>query len=161
MPSQSETEHEQLTRNVNELLGELRVAQAGVQILFGFLLAVVFTPLFERAELLVKSLHLTAVLLAVLATALLSAPAAWHRMLFRAGLRREILARGNRMVLAGLVCLALAVTVVVAVIGYVVFGAAAMAVLAVLVGLSFGFLWFVAPWRLSRVRRDPPTGSRP
>src|SRR5690606_8516668 len=110
MTEQRETEQQRLTRNVNELLAELRVAQAGVQILFGFLLAVVFTPMFAEAELLVKVLHLAAVLLAVLATALLSAPAAWHRMLFREGLRRQILAAGNRVVLAGLVCLALAVT---------------------------------------------------
>ena len=159
--AETETEQQQLTRNVNELLGELRVAQAGVQILFGFLLAVVFTPLFDSAELLVKLLHLAAVLLAVLATALLSAPAAWHRVLFRQGLRREILAEGNRMVLAGLACLALAVTVTVALIGYVVFGAAALGVLAVLVAGCFGYLWFGVPRRLRRVRTDPPAGSRP
>src|SRR5690606_41177759 len=70
MTEQRETEQQRLTRNVNELLAELRVAQAGVQILFGFLLAVVFTPMFAEAELLVKVLHLAAVLLAVLATAL-------------------------------------------------------------------------------------------
>jgi hypothetical protein len=35
-----ESEDERLTRNFSELLQELRVAQAGVQFLFGFLLAV-------------------------------------------------------------------------------------------------------------------------
>ncbi|WP_028851867.1 DUF6328 family protein [Thermocrispum municipale] len=161
MTEQRETEQQRLTRNVNELLAELRVAQAGVQILFGFLLAVVFTPMFAEAELLVKVLHLAAVLLAVLATALLSAPAAWHRMLFREGLRRQILADGNRVVLAGLVCLALAVTVTVALIGFVVFGVVALGVLAALTAACFGYLWFVAPRRLRRIKQDPPAGSRP
>lgn len=149
-----------LARNFNELLGELRVAQAGVQILFGFLLAVVFTPMFDRAELLVKSLHVAAVLLAVLSTILLTTPAAWHRVLFRDGLRREMLDRGNRLVLAGLVCLALALTVTVGVIGYMVFGSTGMAVLAALTAVAFGYLWFVAPLRL-RARRGPRAGSRP
>lgn len=94
MSVEQESEHQRLTRNVNELLGEFRVAQAGVQILFGFLLAVVFTPMFRDLGLLEKSLHLSAVLLAVLSTALLSAPAAWHRVLFRAGRRYEILRKG-------------------------------------------------------------------
>jgi hypothetical protein len=143
-----ETESQRLTRNVNELLGELRVAQAGVQILFGFLLAVVFTPLFQEAGLFEKSLHLVAVSLAVLATALLSAPAAWHRMLFRAGRRPEILRRGNRFVLAGLVSLALAVTVTVALIGQVAFGPAAMIPLGLGAAAVFGYLWFFAPMRI-------------
>lgn len=148
MSVEQESEHERLTRNVNELLGELRVAQAGVQILFGFLLAVVFTPKFSDMGLLEKSLHLSAVLLAVLSTALLSAPAAWHRVLFRAGRRYEILRKGNRLVLTGLVCLALAVTVTVALIGKVVFGTPAMITLAVVVALVFGYIWFFAPLRL-------------
>lgn len=143
-----ETEHQRLARNVNELLAELRVAQAGVQILFGFLLAVVFTTPFRDANGFEKSLHMVAVLLAVLATALLSAPAAWHRMLFREGRRYEILARGNRIVLAGLACLALAMTVTVALIAKVVFGWIAMLVTAVGVGAVFAGFWFIAPRRL-------------
>lgn len=43
------------------------------------------------------SASLAAVVLAVLATALLSAPAARHRVLFRAGRRPEILDRGNQV----------------------------------------------------------------
>lgn len=142
-----ESEQQRLNRNVNELLGELRVAQAGVQILFGFLLAVVFTDPFRSSGNFEKSLHLVAVVLAVLSTALLSSPAAWHRMLFRAGKRHEILRTGNRIVLAGLVCLALAVTVTVSLIGKVVFGPATMVVLGVVSAVAFGYLWFIAPLR--------------
>lgn len=145
---EEETEQQRLTRNVNELLGELRVAQTGVQILFGFLLAVVFTPLFQRATGFEKSLHISAVLLAVLATALLSAPAAWHRMLFRSGRRYEILRIGNRVVLGGLVCIALAVTATVSLIIKVVFGTVPMILGAVFVAAVFVGVWFAAPLRL-------------
>src|SRR5947207_15451006 len=43
-----ESEHERLTRNMNELLQELRVSQTGVQILFAFLLALPFAQRFNR-----------------------------------------------------------------------------------------------------------------
>ncbi|WIY04824.1 DUF6328 family protein [Amycolatopsis mongoliensis] len=150
MPEQTgETRDEKLTRNVGELLQELRVAQAGVQILFGFLLSVVFTDRFHDASGFEKSLHLSAVVLAVAATALLTAPAAWHRLLFRTGSRDRILTVGNRLVLVGLVCLALAITSTVALIAKVVYGGIAMVVMAVLAVLLFGLLWFVMPFRLN------------
>jgi len=41
-----EAKHEKLTRNLNELLQELRVMQTGAQILTGFLLTVPFTSRF-------------------------------------------------------------------------------------------------------------------
>lgn len=148
----SESENEKLARNVNELLGELRVAQAGVQILFGFLLSVVFTGTFRDASGFEKSLHISAVLLTSVATALLTAPAAWHRVLFRGGRRWDILRAGNRSVLAGLACLAAAVTVTVALIAKVVFGVVAMVVLGPLVGVLFLVVWFIVPTRMLKHR---------
>jgi hypothetical protein len=145
-----ESKNEQLTRNVGELLQELRVAQAGVQILFGFLLSVVFTDRFHAASGFEKALHLAAVLLAVAATALLTAPAAWLRLLFRTGSRERILNAGNRFVLVGLGCLAGAMTVTVVLIAEVVYGVIAMIIAAVVVGALFVVLWFVVPQRLIR-----------
>ncbi|QRP49697.1 DUF6328 family protein [Amycolatopsis sp. FDAARGOS 1241] len=145
-----ETHNEQLGRNVNELLQELRVAQAGVQILFGFLLTVVFTSQFHAASGFEKGLHLSAVLLAVSATALLAAPAAWHRVLFRTGAREDIVATGNRVVVAGLACLGLAITTTVALIVKVVYGPGAMVAVAGLVLALFAILWAVVPRVLRR-----------
>lgn len=144
----AEPHHQQLTRNVNELLGELRVAQAGVQILFGFLLAVAFTAQFREASEFEKILHLVTVLFAASATALLTAPAAWHRLLFRRGRRQAILRVGNRLVIAGLVCLAIAVTLTVGLIAKVIYGPILMGVALVLVGGLFSTLWFVIPTKL-------------
>lgn len=148
-PAEEESANERLTRNVNELLAELRVAQAGVQILFGFLLAVVFTNTFRDASGFEKCLHLVTVLLSATSTALLTSPAVWHRVLFREGKREEILRVGNRLVVAGLACLAAAVTLTVALITKVVFGWWAMGVVALALALLFGTLWFVLPRRMS------------
>ncbi|GAB3573047.1 DUF6328 family protein [Amycolatopsis endophytica] len=155
-----ETPNQRLARNVNELLGELRVAQAGVQILFGFLLTVVFTGEFRAASGFEKGTHLAAVLLAVTSTALLSSPAAWHRILFRGGRRDDILRAGNKAVLAGLVCLAAAITATVSLIAKVVYGPIAMAVVGGLVGVTFVVLWFVVPRFLSN-QSDPDTRPSP
>ena len=146
--------NQRLTRNVNELLSELRVAQAGVQILFGFLLSVVFTAQFRQASGFEKGMHLAAVVLAATSTALLTAPAAWHRILFREGRRAEILRAGNRAVLTGLAFLAAAITDTVALIAKVVYGPAAMAVVGGLVGILFIMLWFVIPRLLAPRRRN-------
>jgi Flp pilus assembly protein TadB len=147
-----ETPKQRLARNVNELLSELRVAQAGVQILFGFLLTVVFTAQFRQASDFEKALHLAAVVLAATSTALLTAPAAWHRSLFRTGHRWEIVQAGNRAVLTGLACLAAAITVTVALIVKVVYGPVAMGVVGGVIATLFVALWFVVPRRISRHR---------
>ncbi|WP_199429495.1 DUF6328 family protein [Qaidamihabitans albus] len=150
MSPSEEPRHQRLARNVNELLGELRVAQAGVQILFGFLLAVAFTSTFRDASGFEKALHLITVVFTAAATALLTAPAVWHRVLFRTGSRDEILRVGNRLVLAGLGCLSVAVTLTVGLIAKVVYGPIAMAAVGVPIGAMFVTLWFVMPYRLRR-----------
>ncbi|GLY67255.1 DUF6328 family protein [Amycolatopsis taiwanensis] len=161
MPAEDEeTPKQRLARNVSELLSELRVAQAGVQILFGFLLAVVFTVPFRQASGLEKALHLVAVVLTASSTVLLTAPAAWHRILFRTGHRWEIVASANRAVLAGLACLAAAVTVTVALIVNVVYGTVVMGVVGGLIGVMFAILWFLVPRRISRHHATVQGGGR-
>src|SRR5262249_11801187 len=99
MNASDESERDRSTRNFGELLQARRVAQGGVPILFGFLLTVAFTGRYESADSVVHGLHLVAVALAVVATALLTATAAWHRMLFRQRQRAEIVRAANRMAL--------------------------------------------------------------
>ncbi|MGQ0841209.1 DUF6328 family protein [Actinokineospora sp.] len=150
MATTGETHDEQLRRNVNELLQELRVAQAGVQILFGFLLAVTFTEPYLRAGDFQQTVHLITVLFAAAAIALLTAPAAWHRVLFRQGQRERVLRIGNRFALAGMACLAAAMTGTVLLITDVVLGDRVATALAALSALAFAVLWFVLPYRYRR-----------
>lgn len=145
------SEHERLTRNLNELLQELRVAQAGVQILFGFLLSIAFTERYAQAPNSVRIIHLVTVVCAGVAVALFTAPAAWHRVLFRQGRRAEIVRMADHFALSGLIALALAMTGTIALLALVVVGSTAAAVGAVVSIIGFGLLWFVLPWRRRRV----------
>ncbi|HEY6421990.1 MAG TPA: DUF6328 family protein [Pseudonocardiaceae bacterium] len=155
MSAPQDSEQERSTRNLAELLQELRVAQAGIQILFGFLLTVVFTERYESAGRLVHGLHLAAVLLAVAATALLTATAAWHRMLFRQRQRIQIIRASNGMALAGLGCVAGAMTATLGLITDVVLGGGWTLLVGVVAGAGFVLLWFVMPLCLIS-RRDGP-----
>ncbi|MEV0319792.1 DUF6328 family protein [Streptomyces sp. NPDC050658] len=81
--SRHETDFERADRNFSEILQELRVTQTGVQILFAFLLTLAFTPRFPSLDTVQRATYVTTLLLAVLAAALFTAPAAVHRALFQ------------------------------------------------------------------------------
>lgn len=142
---EEETEHERLKRNLNELLQELRVAQAGVQFLFGFLLAVAFTEPYLRGTDFQHVVHLIAVVFATAAVALLSAPAAWHRVLFRQGQRPMIVEIANRFAISGMACLAVAMTATVLLLTDAVLGNWVAVGLSAFAAVMFGVLWFVLP----------------
>jgi hypothetical protein len=142
-----ESERERLARNLNELLQELRVAQAGVQILFAFLLSIAFTEPYARASEFQRYTHLVTILLATGSAALLIAPASWHRVLFRRRRREQIVDIGNGFALAGLALLGAAMTGTVLLVADVVLGGWPATVIAVVTGLVFTVLWFLLPLR--------------
>ncbi|GAA0531166.1 hypothetical protein GCM10011581_27970 [Saccharopolyspora subtropica] len=150
MDEPEEPHDTRLTRNLNELLQELRVAQAGVQILFAFLLSVAFTERFTQAGASVHVLHLVTVLLATTSAALLIAPAAWHRVLFRQRRRAEIIRVANACAIGGLALLAAAMSGTVLLIAQVVAGTTWGVVLGAVSGLLFALLWFLLPLRARR-----------
>src|SRR5918999_5561437 len=81
--SRGQEKAKRLTRNLNELLQELRVTQTGVQILTGFLLTLPFTQRFPDLDQVQKMAYLGVLVGSVLATGLIVAPVAFHRVLFR------------------------------------------------------------------------------
>jgi hypothetical protein len=83
-----EDESAQSARNMGEFLQELRVAQAGVQILFAFLLAVTFSARFAQATALQRTTLIVTILLTTVSAALLIAPMVWHRLVLPAGQTR-------------------------------------------------------------------------
>ena len=151
MSRAEESEGQQLARNLNELLQELRVAQAGVQILFGFLLAVAFTERYASASGYLKGIHLITVLFAVIAIASLIAPVAWHRLLFRLGRREEIIRVSDRFAVIGLISLAVAMSGTVVLLVEVAVGGWPAIVAGVLAALGFAVVWFAMPgWQRQR-----------
>ncbi|MEU7479944.1 DUF6328 family protein [Lentzea sp. NPDC042327] len=146
MSEAEESDQHRLARNVNELLQELRVAQAGVQILFGFLLSIAFTDKYSTVGAYVRVTHLVTVLCAAIAVAFLTAPAAWHRVLFRQGRREDVVSSGNTFALAGLGFLALAMTGTVLLLAEVVVGGWPAILVGAVAFLVFAGLWFAWPF---------------
>ena len=145
-----ETEAERVDRNFNELLGELRIALPGVQVLFAFLLTVPFAQGFAKLTSFERYLYLIVLLLTALASALLIAPTAYHRVLFRKGFKPDILFFANRAAMTGLAVLALAMSGAILLITHVLFSAEAAIVVGVVSGIVFAALWYLIPWARGR-----------
>ena len=141
-----ESEAQRADRNLGELLQELRVAGLGVQVLFGFLLSLPFTNRFTRLSPGQHNLYLACLVLAAVATALLLGPVAYHRLVFRRGLKESLVRAASVMAIAGLATVGLAVSAAVLLVtGGTVASGLTAAVISVLVFLVFGLLWFAFP----------------
>jgi hypothetical protein len=140
-----EDRSERLDRELIELLNELRVALPGVQVLFGFLLAVPFSQGWQRVTDTERLVFFLTFLSTAIATVLLIAPSAQHRILWRARDKEALLRRANALALAGTVFLALSITGAVWVVTDVIYARApTSAVTAAIAGL-FAWVWFAAP----------------
>ncbi len=147
-----ETLAERADRNTMELLNELRVVGIGVQVLFGFLLSIPFAKGFPKLDHTERGVYLATLVFAALSTALLVAPVAYHRLLFRRHEKESLVRLTNRMAIAGLVTVGLAVCS--AVLLVTMFVAPGLRAVVITAGLAcvFAGLWFALP--LSRLSRD-------
>lgn len=162
-PDPPETEQARLTRNLSELLQELRVAQAGVQILFAFLLSLPFTGTFASTTAFQRATYLVTFTCSGAAVVSLVAPVAYHRLLFRRMHRPELVQAAHRFALAGLALLATSITGAAVLVGDVVLGGMGSAVLGLGSAASFSVLWVVVPLRArgplrARAGATPITG---
>jgi Family of unknown function (DUF6328) len=149
-PRRDETEHERLDRNLNELLGELRVALPGVQVLFAFLLTVPFNARFAEVTAFQERLYFATLMSTAISSMLLIAPSLQHRILFRLDEKEYLVLSANKLAIAGLSFLALAICLAVLLVTHVLFGtAAAIAATAVPLGLSL-LIWYLVPLRRRR-----------
>jgi Family of unknown function (DUF6328) len=148
----SESKEEQLDRELIELLNELRVALPGVQVLFAFLLGVPFTQRFREVTDLQKNVYFLTFLCTAIATALLIAPSAYHRLEWRRGDKEHLLRVSNRLAIAGTVFLALAISGSVFVVTDMLFEPTSAAAVAAATAAVFGWFWYGLP--LLRRARD-------
>jgi multisubunit Na+/H+ antiporter MnhE subunit len=145
-----ESPEERADRNMNELLQELRVVQAGVQILVAFLLSMSFTERFARIDDFQRWTYVVTLLLSMLTAGLLIAPAAVHRVTFRRGLKPEIVQTGHKLFAAGLATLVLTLVGGTLLVLDVAVGRTFAVDSAIVVGLVLAGLWFVLPVPLLR-----------
>jgi hypothetical protein len=155
-PLRDESEGERLDRQLGELLQELRVVLPGVQVLFAFLLTVPFTARFADITDTQRGVYVVVLLSTALATVLLMAPTALHRLRFRQHRKQQIVNLSHRFVICGGGVLGVAVSAAVFLVMDVVYGRAAgltagLATLAVIV-----VMWVIVPLSGRRPRGAPP-----
>jgi Family of unknown function (DUF6328) len=144
-------------RQLVELLNELRVALPGVQMLFGFLLAVPFAQRFADVSHGQRLVYFASFLAAAGASVCFIAPASFHRIVWKRGLKRRLLHMANALTIIGTLFLAVAIVGSVVFVSSVLFGSSvAVAVSAVVAGM-LAVLWYVIPlfFRLTRHQVDP------
>jgi hypothetical protein len=142
-----ESEEERLDRNLAELLQELRVALPGVQVLFAFLLAVPFQQNFTKITPLQEKVYFGTLLCTAISAALLISPTAYHRLTFHLQQKKELVHISNRLSIAGLGFLALAMTGAIVLITDVLFGPVATTAFGIAAAAMFVLLWGALPLR--------------
>ncbi|MEU3028589.1 DUF6328 family protein [Streptomyces incarnatus] len=100
-----ESEEERADRMWGELIQEVRVAQTGVQILFGFLLTVVFQPKYVRLPETDQHIYIVTVVLGACATGALIGPVSLHRLVSGRRVKPRAVRIAARLTFVGLVLL--------------------------------------------------------
>jgi VIT1/CCC1 family predicted Fe2+/Mn2+ transporter len=90
------------------------------------------------------------------ATALLIAPSAYHRLRWREHDKEQMLQTSNRLAIAGTFFLAAAIVAVVYLVTDLIFGLAASLVATLLITMLFGWLWYGLPL-VRRLRARQPS----
>jgi hypothetical protein len=157
MPDVAGTKPLSLSKAVSYLLEECRIVLPGIQVLFGFQLIVVFSERFATAlsagE---QRLHLLATALVALSTALIMAPAAYHRQNGPQQISQGLVRISTWLLLASMPPLAIAISLDFYLVARLVLGDGAVAWLACALFAVFAALWLVLPqaarWRNRRTR---------
>lgn len=142
-----ESDSERIDRNLQEMIGELRVALPGVQVLFAFLLVVPFNQGFTQVTSFQRTLYFVTLLFTAAAAVCLIAPSAHHRVEFRRQDKEHIVRTGNRIILVGLALLAVAMTGAVVLITDVLYGEKTVYIVGIGAAAAFAVFWFLIPLR--------------
>jgi len=144
---------------IKDVLVEIRVVLPGAQALLGFQFVGVFTKSFETLPAAVQQVHLVSLLLVIVSTILLMAPAAYHRIVEQGQDTASFHHIASRLLITATAVLALGISGDVFVVVSKVSGSVALAgmlgtaVLAGFYGLWFGYSWYQRV-RLQRLRID-------
>jgi Family of unknown function (DUF6328) len=147
-----ETDKERVDRNLQEFLGEMRVALPGVQVLFAFLLVVPFNQRFATITTFQTTIYFVTLLFATAATMCLIAPTIHHRVEFRQQDKENILLLANKLAIVGLGFLAVAMTGSILLITDLLYKSTTTTIAAAAVGFGFLVVWYLVP--IGRLRKQ-------
>jgi cation transport ATPase len=140
-----EDRQDRLNRELIEFLNELRVVLPGVQVLFAFLLTVPFTNQFQKITNEQRQVYFWTFICTTIATALLLSPSVHHRLRWRQRDKERLLETANRLAIAGMAFLTLALLGAVYLVTDLLFHPAAAVVVTVATGLGFLWFWWALP----------------
>lgn len=113
--------------------------------LFAFLLTVPFSQRFQELNRAENAVFTATLACAALASALLVAPSAFSRILFREHDKEWLITHSNRLAIAGTVFLAVAMTSALYLVIEVIYNNGVASVFAGVLGFAFAMLWYVVP----------------
>lgn len=150
-----ESVYTRLDRNYSELLQEVRISETGVQVLFGFLLAISFQQRFAEVDDFEKVVFVSTLLCCALSIGLLVAPVAYHRVVFRRGLKDKLVEATSAFAIAGTTFMLLAIIGSVLLILDFAIGRVFGVVVASILMALFLSLWVALPLTaVHRARQD-------
>jgi hypothetical protein len=143
-----------LDAKIDYVLTEARVVLPGAQALLGFQLAIVLTNGFAALPFETKLVHGVGLGLMAIAMALLIAPAAYHRLIYRGRSDPQFYRLAGRLILAATIFLALGVAADAYVVAIKISGSELVASsLGIAVALMLLGLWQIWPWWARRRSR--------
>lgn len=156
-----ESSAERADRNFSDLLQELRVTQTGVQILFAFLLILVFQDRFTELDRVAVIIYVVTVVFCVAAVILLIAPVALHRVMFALGRKAEVVQVSAKLAKAGLALLAVALVGATLLALDVALPRWLALVIAATIASMLLTLWYLLPVRRARQPAEPDPTEHP
>jgi hypothetical protein len=149
-----ESEAERLDRNYGELLQEMRVLQAGVQILFAFLLTLPFQSAFGDVDDFQLTVFMMTLICAALAAICVIGPVPFHRFVFRRGMKDDLINATTVYVASGLVFIFLSMVGAVLLVVDVLLSRPMALVTVAFLAVVFALLWLVIPIKARLDERD-------
>ncbi len=150
--SRHESSGERLDRNFTEQLQEVRIAQAGTQILFAFLLTLPFQQRFTTLTSFQRGVYVATLVATAVSVVLFTAPVAMHRVLFHRGVKDFIVTYTARLTSIGLVALAVSIVGGVTLVLDVILTHGVAVAIGASVGLLAVVLWLAVPeWHKRRL----------
>lgn len=128
-----------------EILNEVRVALAGASVLFGFLLIVPFSAGWDAAADSQHAAYVVAFLATLLSVVGFMTPTAYHRLRWRERNKEHVLRVSHMGTIAGIACLAVAMTAATYLVIDEMTSTALAVVVTALVGAVFVLVWFALP----------------
>lgn len=143
-----------LARELEELLGEIRVILPGVTVLFAFLLTLPFMDTFATTSAVDRAVYFAAFMAAAGAMILLVAPGAYHRLCGKPYDKALMLRTASRQAIGATGLLAIATTAVVFLVTDVIFSGSLALPVAAATFVGALLVWFGLPLvRRRRYRR--------